>query len=70
MYYQILSSPPGFNEKYLLVAYKTLDHASIVHGSTRHAVTLDEAHGMLPPGAKRLDFTPHGQFLELWEAAD
>ncbi len=73
MYIRILSAPPGYDalgQRYMVVAYTTMEYVSNVKDSTTWASSLEQARSLLPPGAVRLDFEPSDQFLELWEVSE
>lgn len=70
-----LPHPPGYppHQKYMVVAYQTLEYDASVGNvrradGTRFTATEKEARNLLPADARQLPFEPEYQFLELWKA--
>jgi hypothetical protein len=71
MFYRILRAPPGYpaHQKLTVAAYRTLEDTS-ADGSGRFFSTFEEARAAIPGAARRLEFEPAYQFLELWESSE
>jgi hypothetical protein len=76
MYYRILRSPPGYlpSQNFMVAEYGTLDFASM-RRNVRSGVgllffaTIEDARGAIPGAARRLEYVPEFQLIELWESA-